>query len=411
MRPRLLDLYCGPGLAARGYHAAGWKVTGVDIEPQPHFPYTFVWEGALGYLERLLYGLSKGTPIPFEGIHASPPCFKFSSITAVSGQPESELDLIASTRELLRQTGLPWVIENVPRSPLIQPYVVCGSAMACRTIDDRYRLKRHRHFETSFPLLVPPCTCAGDHREVLGVYGGGTSQATRVRANLNGGNTNKANTRQARELFGLQEPLPRTALNLGFPPVYTELVGAQMLAHAFPSENAICGENGGGGNRTRARFHPESPHLRQIRGRPACEIVPGPLETPCWIWQGCLNSKGYATRTVEGETYLVHRLVLAERHGDLADAEAHHECRNRACVNPDHLRAVTALEHAAAHSGSRGLVLDALALHRDGLSPKAIATETGLTVGAVHQALRRSVGRGEIERRGHGEYVIAEAST
>lgn len=228
---RLLDLFCGPGFAGRGYALAGWHVVGVDIEPQPHYPYGFVQDGALGYLEGLLYRQLKGEPIPFDGIHASPPCFKFSPITAVSGDPGTELDLVAATRSLLEQTGLPWVIENVPRSPLHEPYVICGASMACRTIDDRYRLKRHRHFETTFPMLVPPCSCAGDHREVLGVYGGGTSQATRVRKNLNGGNTNKANTMQARELYGLTEALPRSAMNLGFPPAYTELVGSQMLSH------------------------------------------------------------------------------------------------------------------------------------------------------------------------------------
>lgn len=230
-RPRILDLYCGPGFASRGYAMAGWEPAGVDIEPQPHYPYAFIEQGALGYLELLLYRQSKGEPIPFEGIHASPPCFKFSSITAVSGDVEAHLDLIAATRSLLEQTGLPWVMENVPRSPLVEPYVICGTSMGCVTIDDRYRLKRHRHFETNFPLLVPPCSCAGDSREVLGVYGGGTSQATRVRANPNGGNTNKANTRQARELYRLDEPLPRSAMNLGFPPRYTELVGQQMFSH------------------------------------------------------------------------------------------------------------------------------------------------------------------------------------
>lgn len=231
-RPRLLDLYCGPGFAARGFAAAGWDVTGVDIEPQRFYPFTFIEEGALGYLERLLYRLSKhADPIPFEGIHASPPCFRFSSITAISGEPDAELDLIEATRSLLEQTGLPWSMENVPRSPLREPYVICGTSMGCRTIDDRYRLKRHRHFETNFPMLVPPCSCSGDPREVLGVYGGGTSQATRVRANPTGGNTNKANTQQARELYGLTEPLPRSAMNLGFPPAYTELVGEQMLRH------------------------------------------------------------------------------------------------------------------------------------------------------------------------------------
>lgn len=237
MKPRLLDLFCGPGFAARGYALAGWEVVGIDIEPQPFYPFEFHHADALRALEVLIDGawdvVDGVFPVrPFGGIHASPPCFRYSSITAVSGTPTDHPDLVGPTRDLLERTGLPWVMENVPRSPLRSPYVICGASMACRTTDDRYRLKRHRHFETNFPLVVPPCTCSSDRRVVLGVYGGGTSQATRIRANPNGGNTNKANTRQARELYGIEEPLPRTALNLGFPPRYTELVGQQMLAHA-----------------------------------------------------------------------------------------------------------------------------------------------------------------------------------
>lgn len=231
--PRLLDLFCGPGFASRGYVLAGFDVVGVDIEPQPLYPFEFARHDALWFLRELVRPTFRFSHhlSDYAAIHASPPCFRYSPITAVSGTPEDHPDLVDPTRDLLEQTGLPWVMENVPRSPLRSPYVLCGASMACRTIDDRYRLKRHRHFETNFPLLVPPCSCAGDPREVLGVYGGGTSQATRVRRNPNGGNTNKANTKQARELYGITEPLPRTALNLGFPPRYTELIGAQLLDH------------------------------------------------------------------------------------------------------------------------------------------------------------------------------------
>src|SRR6185436_8032516 len=98
------------------------------------------WKGdALEYLAR--YGQE------FDAIHASPPCQAHTAgrmIWNTRLAPDRHPDFIPATRTLLRQTGRPYVIENVPRAPLIDPIVVCGLALDLG-------VKRHRLFETSFP--------------------------------------------------------------------------------------------------------------------------------------------------------------------------------------------------------------------------------------------------------------------
>ena len=127
LRPLLLDLYCGAGGAAEGYHDAGFEVVGVDIRPQPNFPYTFIEGDALEALSVLLagQGISGYLLSDFDAVHASPPCQAHSDL-----QKQSKIeyaDLIPQTRELLKLTGLPYVIENVEGAPLVDPIVLCGT--------------------------------------------------------------------------------------------------------------------------------------------------------------------------------------------------------------------------------------------------------------------------------------------
>src|SRR6476661_8232697 len=103
MRPRLLDLFCGAGGAAVGYHRAGFDVVGVDINPQPRYPFEFHQGDALTALEHNWQR--------FDAVHASPPCQHYS-ITRHSHAKEHP-DLVAATRQALQATGLPWVMENV----------------------------------------------------------------------------------------------------------------------------------------------------------------------------------------------------------------------------------------------------------------------------------------------------------
>lgn len=136
---RLLDLFCGAGGAAMGYYRAGFDdIVGVDIKPQPRYPFAFVRADALEYLAE--HGHE------FDAIHASPPCQRYSSLKSKTTREWP--DLIDPTRHGLIASGRPWVIENVMPAPLRHGVVLCGSMFGLRT-------HRHRRFETSFLILQP----------------------------------------------------------------------------------------------------------------------------------------------------------------------------------------------------------------------------------------------------------------
>src|SRR5262245_35825267 len=102
---RLLDLFCGAGGAAMGYQPVGFDVVGVDIKPQPNYPFWFEQADALDYLR----GLTVGDPHPFVAIHASPPCQAYTVANNIWQRDHPRL--IEPLRELLIATGLPYVIE------------------------------------------------------------------------------------------------------------------------------------------------------------------------------------------------------------------------------------------------------------------------------------------------------------
>jgi DNA (cytosine-5)-methyltransferase 1 len=144
-----LDLYSGAGGAAMGYHRAGFDVVGIDLRPQPRYPFEFHQADALEYLATADLSL-------FDAIHASPPCQLYAKVTAWRGTPSDHPDLLDPTRQALTAIGLPWVIENVPEAPLRHDLLLCGSQFGLA-------VKRHRAFETSPRLfsLIPPCRHRG----------------------------------------------------------------------------------------------------------------------------------------------------------------------------------------------------------------------------------------------------------
>ena len=166
LKPKVLDLYCKAGGAGTGFARSGCIVTGVDIEHQPRYPFRFIQADALEFL--------RAHGHEFDYVHASPPCQRDSNMTRGlwKDRVESHPDLIGPTHDLLVKIGKPYDIENVPgaRAKLKDPVMLCGSMFGLK-------VRKHRYFETSYPVLVPTCK----HKEqgrVVAVYGhsGGSSK-------------------------------------------------------------------------------------------------------------------------------------------------------------------------------------------------------------------------------------------
>jgi len=206
---KLLDLFCGAGGAAMGYHRAGFEIVGVDIEPQKNYPFTFILGDALGPSIRDAQS--------FDLIHASPPCQAHSTLRYSPGAGDYP-ELIEPTRRWLQETGIPYVIENVVGAPLVNPLTLCGSMFDLR--HDGFELRRHRIFETSFPILGIPCS----HRDpVLGLYGDLSKHRRRSTRGI------KAGIVEAGHLMGI-DWMDRRELVQAIPPAYTEYLGRQFLA-------------------------------------------------------------------------------------------------------------------------------------------------------------------------------------
>jgi len=235
-KPRILDLFCGAGGAARGYQLAGFHVTGVDIKPQPRYAGDdFIQADALDYLDE---ALDRFYPFNlYDAIHASPPCQRFSTATKRNGTELEHPDLIGPLRRMLRALDeelVPYVIENVLGAPIRRDYVLCGTAFGLET--DGYRLKRHRAFEVSWPDFGEiVCRCKGDTRPVMDVTGGGPTR--KQREDGAGGRPYKGTADQARRIMRI-DWMTKAELNEAIPPAYTNFIGHQLLAHVRPSVGA-----------------------------------------------------------------------------------------------------------------------------------------------------------------------------
>lgn len=213
MRPRLLDLFSGAGGAGMGYHRAGFEVVGVDLAPQPRYPFEFHQADALHYaLEHWR---------EFDAIHASPPCQHFSAMSACRpGLADEYPDLVAATRGLLELTRLPWVMENVVGSPLASASDLFGShgTVLCGHMFG-LKLYRHRIFETSFAVHTPPHPAHVIPASKAGHWKPGTIISV---------SGNCSPIAVAREAMGI-DWMPRNELAESIPPAYSEHVGGFLL--------------------------------------------------------------------------------------------------------------------------------------------------------------------------------------
>lgn len=223
-KPWILDAYCGAGGASMGYHRAGFEVIGVDIRRQPNYPFHFVQADAIEFLSELI---SIGpAAMQYVAIHASPPC-QFASKAKVIWD-NIHPDLLFPTRELLKTSGLPYVIENVKGAPLRDPVVLEGQMFGLNT-------HRPRLFETNWPLSVPTLRLAPGPMAKMGrpIRPGESVQVIGHFSDVNAG----------REAMGI-DWMSRDELSEAIPPAYTEFIGQQLLEHLDDTPDCYEGNIG-----------------------------------------------------------------------------------------------------------------------------------------------------------------------
>ena len=208
-----------------GYHRAGFEVVGVDIAPQPHYPFEFHQGDALIYLEHLITGWKCG-PIGYTGpefdvIHASPPCHDHSILKSRTGFDGTGW-LLSATLDRLKATGLSWVVENVMGADMPDPIMLCGSMFGLG-------VRRHRLFSSSVKLPQSVCdhTAQGQPWGVYG-HGGGSDN----------GRGHSATKAEAAAAMGI-DWMNYREMAQAIPPAYTEHIGKFLMNEVQNAQRSV----------------------------------------------------------------------------------------------------------------------------------------------------------------------------
>ncbi len=212
---RCLDLFCCAGGAAMGLHRAGFDMTGVDINPQPHYcGDEFYQADALEFLAAHWR--------EYDAFHASPPCQGYSitkNIHTCRGKDYPKL--IEPTRQILRAIGKPYVIENVVGAPLENSIMLCGLMFCLKVL-------RHRLFETNLPffLSIP-------HPLHGGIQIGKDGFCCVIGHSAVKGNSNfqYPNSKAMWQAAMGIDWMTKYEMTQAIPPAYTEFVGKYLLAY------------------------------------------------------------------------------------------------------------------------------------------------------------------------------------
>jgi len=203
---KLLDLYCKAGGAAMGYWRAGFHdITGVDHEPQKNYPFDFHQADVFEWCAE--HDLSQ-----YDLIHASPPCQKYSQATPEHCR-QNHPDYIGKTRELLKATGRPYVIENVQYAPMGNAVMLCGSMFGLK-------IWRHRFFECCPEIFLSPAACNHAFRPVL-ITGQGQRK-------IKGRREPKPLVKEKRKAIEIPW-MTGAEITEAIPPAYTEWIGKQLI--------------------------------------------------------------------------------------------------------------------------------------------------------------------------------------